>query len=427
MLYEGTLNVYFPCELKNSQEIKHIRRMWNDILRCHRNISRAKRSPNTNQMDILAFRTQKENMLKAYQALWALRFGVSLPCYDAGCYATPELADEYRHPREDNLFVKSTSLQLSSFDVKYGPLTDKNENVIIQGKLLFSVNIDNRVATAILVLNFENLNVDDLIVLKHTFYKRCQVAITEDGKEQKVNTFQEYVTSKLRPIYPFIKNDVDCRARYMLMEVVEPIVIFRNINQRERIIYGLLTCDEGWRHALNFNKDIGKNYSNRNSFQLYYNKKNALIVTSQQEHSQYIREKRAMWRRNIIPAPKHIEPPRFPERCDIAGVDKQLFAKYLKTVELDYLITSALTSEISSKIKKSIYNLFALICRAIKLWKILNDLDLNIYHIDKSMHQSFGVTKNMCDIRQEYNEIVNLVTNYFILLVALLTLWATIK
>lgn len=401
--------------------------MWNDILRCHRNISRAKRSPNTNQMDILAFRTQKENMLKAYQALWALRFGVSLPCYDAGCYATPELADEYRHPREDNLFVKSTSLQLSSFDVKYGPLTDKNENVIIQGKLLFSVNIDNRVATAILVLNFENLNVDDLIVLKHTFYKRCQVSITEDGKEQKVNTFQEYVTSKLRSIYPFIKNDVDCRARYMLMEVVEPIVTFQNINQRERIIYGLLTCDEGWRHALNFNKDIGKNYSNRNSFQLYYNKKNALIVTSQQEHSQYMREKRAMWRRNIIPAPKHIESPRFPERCDIAGVDKQLFAKYLKTVELDYLITSALTSEISSKIKKSIYNLFALIRRAIRLWKILNDLDLNIYHIDKSMHQSFGVTKNMCDIRQEYNEIVNLVTNYFILLVALLTLWATIK
>lgn len=419
--------MYFPCELKNSQEIKHIRCMWNDIMQCHRNISRDKRAPNTNQMDILAFRTQKENMLKAYQALWALRFGVSLPCHDAGCYATPELADEYRHPREDNLFVKSTSLQLSSFDVKYGPLTDKNENVTIQGKLLFSVNIDNRVATAILVLNFENLNVDDLIILKHTFYKRCQVSITEDGKEQKVNTFQEYVTSKLRPIYPFIKNDVDCRARYMLMEVVEPIVIFRNINQRERIIYGLLTCDEGWRYALNFNKDIGKNYSNRNSFQLYYNKKNALIVTSQQEHSQYIREKRAMWRRNIIPAPKHIEPPRFPEHCDIAGVDKQLFAKYLKTVELDYLITSALTSEISSKIKKSIYNLFALIRRAIRLWKILNDLDLNIYHIDKSMHQSFGVTKNMCDIRQEYNEIVNLVTNYFILLVALLTLWATIK
>lgn len=36
MLYTGTLNVYFPCELKNSQEIRRARTMWKDIVQCHK-------------------------------------------------------------------------------------------------------------------------------------------------------------------------------------------------------------------------------------------------------------------------------------------------------------------------------------------------------------------------------------------------------
>lgn len=39
---------------------------------------------------------------------------------------------------------------------------------------------------------------------------------------------------------------------------------------------------------------------------------------------------------------------------------------------------------------------------------------------------SFGVTRRIDEIRQEYNEIVGVLTNYFILLVAVLTLFATI-
>lgn len=53
MLYKGTLNVYFPCELKNSQELRRMRRMWNDVMNCHRHIRRLQRAPNTNLMDLL--------------------------------------------------------------------------------------------------------------------------------------------------------------------------------------------------------------------------------------------------------------------------------------------------------------------------------------------------------------------------------------
>lgn len=235
MLYNGTLNVYFPCELKDSREIKRARKMWKDIAQCHRRRTRSQRLPNTNQMDILAFRIQKENILKAYRAFWAMHLGVTLPNDDVGCYATQDIANEYRHPREDNLFVKNVSLPISTFEVKYSPLTEGNNGVKIKGQLLFSVNIDNNVATAIVVLNFENLSVDDVILLKHTFYKRCHISIYEDGilhnvvhqVLQNVDTFQEYVTSKLRTIYPYLKGDIDSRARYMLLEVEEPIDIFK--------------------------------------------------------------------------------------------------------------------------------------------------------------------------------------------------------
>lgn len=425
MLHNGTLNVYFPCELKDSQEIKRVRKMWKDIAQCHRRGTRSQRLPNTNQMDLHAFRTQKENILKAYRAFWAMHLGVTLPNDDVGCYATQEIANEYRHPREDNLFVKNVSLPISTFEVKYSPLTEGNSGVKINGQLLFSVNIDNNVATAIVVLNFENLSVYDVILLKHTFYKRCHISIYEDRILQNVDTFQEYVTLKLKAIYPYLKDDIDSRARYMLLEVEEPIVNLQDEAQRDNIIYAMLTCDEGWEHAENIRCSLGRNRSTRDSYKLYYNSKNAIIVSSCMEYSQYLQEKACFWER-IIHAPKHIEKPTFTEYRNIAGIDKHLYAKYLKTVEIDYLITNALTNEISDKISKSLLNPIKLGYRAYKLWKILNELDLNLYHIDNTMLCSFGVARRINEIRQEYNEIVGVLTNYLLLLVAVLTLFATI-
>lgn len=425
LLYNGTLNVYFPCELKNSQEIKRARKMWKDIAQCHRRGTRSQRLPNTNQMDLHAFRTQKENILKAYRAFWAMHLGVTLPNGDVGCYATQEIANEYRHPREDNLFVKNVSLPISTFEVKYPPLTESNCAVMIKGRLFLSVNIDNNVATAIVVLNFENLSVYDVILLKHTFYKRCHISIYEDRILQNVDTFQEYVTLKLRAIYPYLKDDIDSRARYMLLEVEEPIANLQDEAQRDSIIYAMLTSDEGWEHAENIRCSLGRNRSTRDSYKLYYNSKNAIIVSSCMEYSQYLQEKACFWER-IIHAPNHIEKPTFTEYRNIAGIDKHLYAKYLKTVEIDYLITNALTNEISDKISKSLLNPIKLGYRAYKLWKILNELDLNLYHIDNTMLCSFGVTKRINEIRQEYNEIVGVLTNYLLLLVAVLTLFATI-
>ena len=425
LLYNGTLNVYFPCELKNSKEIKRARKMWKDIAQCHRRGTRSQRLPNTNQMDLLAFRKQKENILNVYRAFWAMHLGVTLPNDDVGCYATQEIANEYRHPREDNLFVKNVSLLISTFEVKYRPLTEGNSGVKIMGQLFFSVNVDNNVAMAIVVLNFEKLRVDDVILLKHTFYKRCHISIYEDRILQNVDTFQEYVTSKLRAIYPYLKDDIDSRARYMLLEVEEPIVNFQDEAQRDSIIYAMLTSDEGWEHAENIRYSLGRNRSTRDSYKLYYNSKNAIIVSSCLDYSQYLQEKACFWKR-IIPAPNHIERPTFTECRNIAGIDKHLYAKYLKTVEIDYLITNALTNEISDKISKSILNPIKLGYRAYKLWKILNELDLNLYHIDNTMLRSFGVTRRINEIRQEYNEIVGVLTNYLLLLVAVLTLFATI-
>ena len=425
LLYNGTLNVYFPCELKNSQEIKRARKMWKDIAQCHRRGTRSQRLPNTNQMDLLAFRKQKENILNVYRAFWAMHLGVTLPNDDVGCYATQEIANEYRHPREDNLFVKNVSLLISTFEVKYRPLTEGNSGVKIMGQLFFSVNVDNNVAMAIVVLNFEKLRVDDVILLKHTFYKRCHISIYEDRILQNVDTFQEYVTSKLRAIYPYLKDDIDSRARYMLLEVEEPIDIFQDEAQRDSIIYAMLTCDEGWEHAENIRCSLGRNRSTRDSYKLYYNSKNAIIVSSCLDYSQYLQEKACFWER-IIHAPNHIEKPTFTEYRNIAGIDKHLYAKYLKTVEIDYLITNALTNEISDKISKSLLNPIKLGYRAYKLWKILNELDLNLYHIDNTMLRSFGVTRRINEIRQEYNEIVGVLTNYLLLLVAVLTLFATI-
>lgn len=52
------------------------------------------------------------HILKAYQVFLATHLGVRLPNGADSCYTTHEIAEEYRHPREDNLFVKNVSLPL---------------------------------------------------------------------------------------------------------------------------------------------------------------------------------------------------------------------------------------------------------------------------------------------------------------------------
>lgn len=188
MLYTGTLNVYFPCELKNLQGIKRARKMWKDIAKCHKRGTRRLRFPNTNQMDILGFRQQKEDILKAYQAFWATRLGVRLPNGAAGCYATHEIADEYRHPREDNLFVKNVSLPLSSFKVEYPPITDGNKGIKIDGKFIFSVNIDNNVYAYFRYVKDDNGNIDGSKVVM------VIINFSKEGLELKMSRFAEFLS-----------------------------------------------------------------------------------------------------------------------------------------------------------------------------------------------------------------------------------------
>ena len=84
-----------------------------------------------------------------------------------------------------------------------------------------------------------------------------------------------------------------------------------------------------------------------------------------------------------------------------------------------------MTSEFSKQ-DKSYFNPITFIKRGFKLWKIIYELDINKSHQDEGMLTSFGVIENMHKIKEEYQSILTHGMAYFALMIAIVSLLATI-
>lgn len=285
--------------------------------------------------------------------------------------------------------------------------------------------------------------------MKHLFYKRGKVAIKdyyvhsisdaclcETGKcscgfpcikcnkmyrQCSGTTFQEYVMN----IFPYIPSEIeipmDCRARYSLLEVYEPIVHYPLLSESDKRICGLLKSDEGWKNAIFKHRE---SISTRDPYKFYLSGQNGLIVTDQSRYTEYV-SKRNRFRNQLTPMHRHIRTPNIISCVCISGVGKKHFPTFLKTVEIHYLTNDVLTSEFTRQ-EKSYFNPITFVKRGFKLWKIIYELDINKSHQDERMQKSFGVAKNMDKIKEEYQSILTHGMAYFALMVALVSLLATI-
>ncbi len=442
MLYNGTLSVYFPCKLKETSRLRSRQKMIKRAMeRQYRYVVNTD-SPLTDLMDKNDFREEKEIIFGFMGESLGLCMTECSPC------ALPCLQEEYRSSREDGQFAKNTNTVLSRFKLEYDELTSGKDGVEINGILLYNINWDNAVGTAIVVLNFKNLSSNDLILLKHLFYKRAKVKITEYSIRSigncrrrendscfkcvncnpsnmtiyEVGTLQEYVMKKI-PICKHKRDyPVGARARYSLMEIDEPIVNRPNL-MREKIIYSILCADEGWQHAVNYKRGM-KNISRRDCYDFYISGCNGLIVTNRHKQKDYVDEKNAFFKKLIHPN-DYIEYIEQKYQYCIAGMRQRCYPSFLKTVELHYLMNIVATSEIIEK-KHSYFNPYIFIKRGLQLWKIIHELDINLYYHNNDFLESFGVRKYMEDITNEYKFLLQHGTNYLIAVLTILTLFTSI-
>ena len=122
MLYSGSLNVYFPCKLKEKGVLKDIFNCSNRLRARQRRIISVQNMPMSNLTDLKRFRDRNERVISRY-CLRQFNDFVYNP--DLLPFALPCLGKTYRHSVGDNVYVKVANVLLSRFNVDYDFLPNK--------------------------------------------------------------------------------------------------------------------------------------------------------------------------------------------------------------------------------------------------------------------------------------------------------------
>lgn len=438
----GIINFYFPCKLKNISSLRSLERKWKAVRKRQNREIDLMNQPLTDLIYKEDYRTDIENILTEYQqTLGEYYSNNSTP------FATPCLRNIYRGMTNDYIFSKNVSIVLSTLSIEYEEYIVGRPCIReLQGTLLLNVNAENRVATFIMCISFNDFSIEQCIYLKHVFFKNCKVTIKEIAnpfktdcredcilargiaarrKEIEVYTIREYIKKKS----PFCnkvlddKLDFRCRYTYLEIDILPQLVCGKEAEKEEaKNIYALITSDE---YYYDFNNDIGDKNKTYNDaiiqykhpislYKLYVKGYHALQINNRALRTNYFKYKSVSG---------YIDMNDFQRvKSCIAGVSlKGIFPKYLKAVEIHYLINNETTNEISSK-ERSYINPIIFIKRAVRLWKVIYEVDTNKYHISSEFMESFEINKLLKDLRDEYNSLLVHIVGFFTITFTLLTL-----
>ena len=433
----GSLNIYFPGQIKNRGAIMRFCKKWNRVRERQLRYLHNGHRPLSDLLDLAVIRLENNHLLNGLRESIHL-YGSSLGMYP---YATECMRMEYEYSRESKIHSKEINVILSKIQVLINGIT--NDERPINGILQMHVNADNKISTFVLSLSFTDFSCKKIIKLKHCFYKRFEVKIKEFTHSSTSNTcnggvygcihsisdkidakyrnttFQEFVYRHLPFKLSDVDNEFDFRARYSMLEIWGGCL--SNKNKK----YGILMADEGFqnvpskrvRQVISCKHDLSK----RNSFELYYQGLNALIV-----NNKHLCNKKYFT--GLNPPSYHHEYHQYncsPKGPCIAGINKNIYPKFLKGVEIHYMVNMAYTDDIEVR-DQSYMRPWVFLKRARKLWKILYEVDLHNSHNDKDIWDSFGIGKRLDRIRTEYNAILTHTIGYFTFVFTFVMLVATI-
>lgn len=438
-LISGSLAVFYPCRVKETARIRRVLSLWKHRRQGQIRALRNGQHPLTDLMDTCWVRAEMDDCLNR----------VFLSNSGARPYATRCIQKEYEENREGKQHAKETNIVISRFQLTF---PWKSTNKTVEGLLLFSLNLDNLVGTFIVNLNFDSFTADQIIFLKHIFYKRYTVSIkpaeNKDTCDRKCTinccrisehfscasisnlyfeniTIPEFVISQSNFIWNKLKWNIDFRARYSLLEIDRSII--------DCVAYGLINADEGFGYvprnkieALFNEMDSVTDISTRSLYSYHISGQNGLIINSENklkwdyltfETQQFFDQGNRQSYHNTYCPPEL--------RSCIAGVGKGRFKTFLKAVELHYLVNAATTNEIEIR-QQSHVNPFVFLRRAYRLWEIIYEIDMNPYHSDQAINDRFGTTEKVNALKEEYKSILNLTIGYSTVLIAIFTLVFTI-
>lgn len=438
MKHSGSLNIYFPCEI-GTKAVSRLRKKWENRRKRQRDFIERNGLPGTDLLDLEDYRDETEEILRQFISHY-------LPTFECECspFATKGIRKSYHGKREDTLFSKNLSVI-----VKRVFLTCNGKDFIPKNKeglVILNVNAENNVGTIIISIPFSSLIVEEVIFLKHIFYKRLKVTITDSRSGQtEANTIQQYISDLIHSELRLLKiKSVDYRARYSLLELNVPYCMRAFAKE----YYGILKADESYKFVKeeNLTKTFEKNLFNIYTRGYYVDDTNGLVLHDIQRGDYNFPPNNFRFYQNLIGTDADSDKTRNDLRdlCelhkwnghisiidekyeildDVAGTKNNLFPEFLRAVEIHYMLDKVLTSEIDIQ-KRDQLNPLIFIPRAYKLWLILYDRAVNKYHINGGIMKSFGIDKSISDVKEEYASLQQLIINFLLIVLAALTFIAT--
>ena len=443
---EGFLNFYFPCEV-TTKALYRARKRSEQCRKYQRRFVEKTGVPGTDMLDLQDYRDAPEDFLTNFirQNLPTCEFLRKSP------YATDDIRRSYHGLREDMLFSKNLSVIVSNFDMSCDVINFDIEN--ISGKIILNVNVENGIGTIVAALSFKSLSTMELIFLKHIFYKRLKVTI-KDTKAGliKDTSFQQYLSDIVHTeLCRLCIRHVDYRARYSFTELLGD----NSILSKAKEYYGIMNADESFECVSEeyiksaFQKNLFRRFTrgfyvmNTNALVLHnlqggidtYQKGSNLNFCTRCNAHQWanINEVLSDKARNNFRDSSYearnrghidIRDEKYSGSNTIAATRNLLYAEYIRAIELHYQIDKVLSSEIVVQ-RRSQWNPVIVIWRAYVLWKILYDRAINKYHLNGAILESFEIINNLSHIKEEYQSLQQLIINFLLILLSLLTLIAT--
>lgn len=441
--YSGSMSICFPCRLKSDALLNKMNKRWRHWRNCQIKTIHHYCAPLTDLMDKESNRYVSEAFLSEFQNSLKSKYAIDLDGEYAP-YGLKCLQSVYRKNREDNIFSKNIQLLLSRFSLKYS-IRNTERQLTCNGALLLNVNADNYVASLIVVLNFLSFSAMDIIYLKHVFYKRLLVDITEyDTAAQDCDcsecewmgcrkilnavrkgkmTIQDYVNDKGKEVSLLkrLSYDIDYRARYSFIELNEEFTMpNKNFKlSRLRELYGIMMSDEGYAFVPQYKvKLFDKNYSTRDGYGMYILGLNTMILTFSIEDRKLCKQNHWDFERGYEEPTENIKTTPIEGAC-IPGVLEEYFPSFLKASEIHYLINKVTTNEIAIH-ERSFLNPFIFLKRLKLLWEILYDVDSHKYHVNKDFYAEFGISGQLVCIKDEYSNLLNHTVSYFMIVLTVI-------
>lgn len=441
---QGVLNFYFPCTV-TTKGVSRLRKRWERCRKHQRDFVERNGLPSTDLLDVKDYRDETEEYLNQFVCQY-------LPTCECECspFATEGIKKSYHGKREDMLFSKNLSIIVSTFELSNRELNFGN--AINDCSTIFNLNAENGIGVIVISIPFPYLNTDDVIFLKHIFYKRIKVTINDSlGRKKEVTTIQQYISDLIHTELRLLKiRSVDYRARYSLLELEGPNKMQYPL---AREYYGMLNADESYLSTKreHLKNTFGKNLFNRYTRGYYISGTNGLILhdirdgfdvalTKAEEkeakkgkeynRTEFLSDKDRNDFRDKCSSQTYDgfideEEEKYLKLDEIAGTRNNLFAEFVRSIEIHYLLDKALSSEIEIQ-KRAQLNPFKVIKRAIKLWKIIYDRAVNKYHLNGGILKAFGITRQLEEVKEEYNSLQQLIINFLLIGLSFITILVTL-